>query len=138
MHYHSSSIIMLLPNDLLRHSSLQAPLARLTLDYLRAIQRRESEVVVTQLCLILCDPMAYSPWGFSVHGILQARLLEWVAIPFSRGSSQSRDQTCFAGRFFTIWATREPPEERRQWENISAFCFPCPNSSLVNAHSIGC
>ena len=44
------------------------------------------------------------------HGILQARIPEWVAIPFSRGSSQPRDQTqvsCIAGRFFTIWATRE-------------------------------
>ena len=45
-----------------------------------------------------------------VHGILQARILEWVAFPFSRGSSQPRDQTqvsCIVGRFFTVWATRE-------------------------------
>ena len=58
----------------------------------------------------LCDPIDCSPPGFFVHGILQARILEWVAISFSRGSSQFRDQTqvpCFAGRFFTIWATRE-------------------------------
>ena len=48
--------------------------------------------------------------GSSVHGILQARILEWVAIPFSRGSFQPRDQTqvsCIAARFFTIWATKE-------------------------------
>ena len=48
--------------------------------------------------------------GSSVHGILQARLLEWVAFPFSRESSRTRDQTCIsciAGRFFTIWGTRE-------------------------------
>ena len=48
--------------------------------------------------------------GSSVHGILQARILEWVAVPFSGGSSQPRDRTqvsCIAGRFFTIWATRE-------------------------------
>ena len=48
--------------------------------------------------------------GFSVHGILQTRILEWVAVPFSRGSSQPRDWTQvsrIAGRFFTIWATRE-------------------------------
>ena len=48
--------------------------------------------------------------GFSVHGILQARILEWVAIPFSRGSSWSRNQTqvpFILGRFFTIWTTRE-------------------------------
>ena len=67
-------------------------------------------VLVTQSCLTLCDPMDCSPPGSSVHGILQARILEWVAIPFSRGSSQPRDGTqvsCIAGRFFTIWATRE-------------------------------
>ena len=44
------------------------------------------KVLVTQPCLTLCDPMDYSPPGSSVHGILQARILEWVAIPFSRGS----------------------------------------------------
>ena len=49
--------------------------------------------LVTQSCLILCDPMDCSPPGFSVHGILQARILEWVAIPFSRGSSRPRDRT---------------------------------------------
>ena len=43
--------------------------------------------LVTKLCLTLCDPMDCSPPGSSVHGILQARILEWVAIPFSRGSS---------------------------------------------------
>ena len=49
---------------------------------------------------------------YTVHGILQARILEWVAIPFSRGSSQPRDRTHtshIAGRFFTSWATREAP-----------------------------
>ena len=58
----------------------------------------------------LCDPMNYGPPGSSVHGVLQARILAWVAIPFSKGSSWPRDQTqisCIAGRFFTIWATRE-------------------------------
>ena len=48
---------------------------------------------VTQLCLTLCDPLDCSPPGTAVHGILQARMLEWVAIPFSRGSLQPRDQT---------------------------------------------
>ena len=47
-----------------------------------------------QLCLTLHDPMDYSPPGPSVHGILQARILEWVAMLSSRGSSQPRDQTC--------------------------------------------
>ena len=64
---------------------------------------------VAQSCPTLCDPMDCSPPGSSVHGILQARTLEWVAIPFSRGSSQPRDQTQVshtAGGFFTSWATR--------------------------------
>ena len=63
------------------------------------------KVKVAQSCPILCDPMDYT-----LHEILQARILEWVAFPFSRGSSQPRDQTQvshIAGRFFTSWATRE-------------------------------
>ena len=58
-----------------------------------------------QLCPTVCDPMDYT-----VDGILQARILEWVAFPFSRGSSQPRDWTQvshIAGRFFITWATRE-------------------------------
>ena len=60
---------------------------------------------VAQSCPTLCDPVDYT-----VHGILQARILEWVPFPFSRGSSQPRDQTqvsCIAGGFFTSWSTRE-------------------------------
>ena len=71
-------------------------------------ERKEREV--TQSCPILCDPMDCSPPGSSVHGIFQARVLEWAAISFSRGSSPPRNQTrvsCIAGRLFTIWATRE-------------------------------
>ena len=49
-----------------------------------------------QSCLILCDPMDCSRTGSSVHGIFQARILEWVAISFSRGSSLPRDQTCIS------------------------------------------
>ena len=72
----------------------------------------EVKVLVVQLCLTLCDPMDCSLPGSSVHGILQARILEYVAIPFCKGSSQPRDQTqvsCIASGFFTIWATREAP-----------------------------
>ena len=54
---------------------------------------KESESEVAQSCPTLCDPVDCSPPGSFVHGILQARILEWVAIPFSRGSSQPRDQT---------------------------------------------
>ena len=58
----------------------------------------------------LCNPMDCSPSGSSVHGILQARILEWVAISFSRGFSQPKDRTQIsriAGRRFNLWATKE-------------------------------
>ena len=61
----------------------------------------------------LCDPIDCSLPGSSVHGNLQVKILEWVALPFSRGFSQARDWTQvshIAGRFFTIWATREAQE----------------------------
>ena len=67
-------------------------------------------MLVTLSCPTLCDPMDCSPPGSSVHGILQARILERVAISFSRVSSWSKDWTPvsrIAGRFFTIWDTRE-------------------------------
>ena len=67
-------------------------------------------VLVAQSCQTLCDPMDCSLPGSSVHGILQARILKWVAISYSRGSSRPRDWTQvfhIAGRFFTVWATRE-------------------------------
>ena len=72
----------------------------------------ESRVNVGVLfsCSVVSDsfatPMGYSPPGSSVHGISQARILQWVAISSSRGSSQNRDQTrvsCTAGGFFTTW-----------------------------------
>ena len=65
---------------------------------------------VTQLCPTLCDPLDCSLPGSSIHGIFQARVLEWGAISFSRGSSQPRDWTQdshIAGRHFTIWVTRQ-------------------------------
>ena len=67
-------------------------------------------VLVVQKCPTLCHPMDCSPPGPSVHGILQARILEWVVIPSSRRSFQPRGQTHvshIAGRFFTVWATGE-------------------------------
>ena len=68
------------------------------------------KVLVNQLCLTLWDHMGCTAPGSSMPGILKARILEWVAISFSRGSSQPGDQTwvsCTAGRFFTAWASRE-------------------------------
>ena len=70
---------------------------------------------VAQSCPTLCDPMDYT-----VHGILQARILEWVAFPFSRGSSQPRDRTQvshIAGGFFTSWITREA----HKWLSVHKF-----------------
>ena len=70
----------------------------------------ESESEVTQSCLTLFDPMDCSLPGSSVHGIFQARVLEWVVIFFSKESSWPKDWTwvsCIAGRSFTVWATRE-------------------------------
>ena len=85
-------------------------------------------VKVTQSCLTLCDPMDCSPPGSSVHGILQARILEWVAMPYSTGSSRPRDWSrvscvsCTAGRFFTAEALgkttlyqQEFTKERSVW-----------------------
>ena len=66
--------------------------------------------LVAQSCPTLCDPTDCGPPGCSVRWILQARILEWVAIPFSRGSFRPRDRTEVsrtAGRLFTFWASRE-------------------------------
>ena len=80
--------------------------------------------LVAQSCLTLCNPMDCRPLGFSVHGILQARILEWVAMP-SGGSSQPKDQTQvfhIADGFLTIWATREAQE---YW---SGYPMPSPGA----------
>ena len=68
------------------------------------------KVKVAQSYPTLCDRKDWNPPGSSVHGILQARILEWVVIPFSRGSSWPKDLTQVShivGRFFSIWATKE-------------------------------
>ena len=68
------------------------------------------KVLVTQSCLTLCDPMDCSPPGSSVPEILQARILEWVAMRSTRGSSWPRERiciSCIARKFFTLWAPRE-------------------------------
>ena len=78
----------------------------------------------------------HDPMGYTVHGILQARILEWVAVPFSRGSSQPRDHTqvsLTAGGFFTSWATREA--QRGGWAGIQHFHlgFQSPLTDPVDA-----
>ena len=81
----------------------------LTFQYNRSehsIVKQLCECSVAQSCPILCNPMDYSPPGFSVHGIFQARVLEWIAISYSRGSSRPRDRThvswlsCSGRQFF--------------------------------------
>ena len=69
----------------------------------------DSKSEVAQSRPTLCDPMDCSRPGSSLHGILQARTLEWFAISFSRGSSQPRDQTrvsCIAGKRFNLWTNK--------------------------------
>ena len=87
-----------------------------TLTFTELVQRKtvthgslKVKVFITQSCSTLSDPMDCSPPGSSVHRTLQVRILEWVAILSSRGSSWPRDWTqfCIASRFLTIWATRE-------------------------------
>ena len=76
-------------------------------------------MLVAQSCPTLCDSVDCCPPGYSNHGILQARILEWIAIPFSRGSSWLRDWlqvSCTIGRFSTIWSTREAPEIKKNQE----------------------
>ena len=66
--------------------------------------------IVPQSCLTLCNPMDYSSPGSSVHGIFQERILEWVAVSYSRGSPQPRDRTCIScvgRRIPYLWAIRE-------------------------------
>ena len=79
-------------------------------DFIYHIIKWKSESEVAQSYPTLCDPVDCSPPGSSVHGILQARILEWVAISFSRASSWPRDRTqvsCITGRCFNLWTTRE-------------------------------
>ena len=80
-----------------------------------------------QSCPTLCDLMDYSPPGSSVHGMLQARILEWVAIPFPKGSSRLRDSAAptLAGRFFTSEPPRKP-----------CICRPGVNGVLTISQAI--
>ena len=80
-------------------------------------------------CQTLCDPMDCNLSGFSDHGIFQAKILEWVAIFFSRGSSRPRGWTrvsCIADRRFTIWATRETQvkEKVKVAQSCLTLCDP--------------
>ena len=98
-HFNQLKICLPLSQYCAEFSSLQAPSRICMLLFL-----------VSKSCPTVCYPMDYSPPGFSVHGISQARILEWVTFSFSRGSSQPRDQTrvsCIGRGILYHWATRE-------------------------------
>ena len=91
-------------------------------------------MLVAQSCLTLFDPMDCSPPGSSIHGIFQARVLEWVTISFSRGPFQLRDWipvSCTAARHFAVWATREVSAK----EGINMV--PVPRRPLPAAIHVG-
>ena len=114
------------------------------------------KVLVTQLCLTLCDPVDCSLPSSSVHGILQARILEWIAFPFSSGSSWPKNRTgvsCIAGGFFTNWeesrtfllappggqhSHHHPHHEtlRQLWKKESQSPSPCfsPQAVSISSH----
>ena len=97
--------------------------------FLLQCMKVKSESEVAQSCLTLLDPMDCSLPGSSFHGIFQARVLEWVAFSFSRGSSQPRDRThasCIAGGFFTA----EPPGKP---SFLNSFSWPSLNLSVASA-----
>ena len=101
--------------------------------FLLQCMKVKSQSKDAQSCLTLSDPMDWSLPVSSVHGILQARILEWVAIAFSRGSSRSRDWTlvsCNAGRCFTLWATHIHTQIRNKkmmgeklWRHWLCLCY---------------
>ena len=106
------------------------------------------KVLVTQSCLTLCDPVDCWLPDSSVHGILQARILEWVAIPFSWGSFWPRDWNWvshIAGRFFTICATKDMNDKsnssckRIQFSSVQFSCSVMSDSlrshGLLHARS---
>ena len=106
------------------------------------------KVLAAQSCPTLCDPMDTSPPGSSVHGLLQARILKWVAIPFSRGSCWPRDWTwvsCIAGGLFTIWAAKEVhdreaqlfPQRFTKWRLYVFFSGCVKDQQCTGIHQMG-
>ena len=104
--------------------------------------KQKVKVLFTHSCPALCDPMNCSPPGFSVHGILKARILEWVAMPSSTGSSQPRDQTQVS--YIVDSLPSEPPRKSKNTGVGSLFplqrIFPSqaikPGSSVLQMDSL--
>ena len=133
--YHSYETVTFLQAPYLNCSHIEESRSQTQNDYrwwkhscntvLIKIERKSESA---QTCPTLCNPMDCSPPHSSIHGILQARILEWVTISFSRGSSQPRDRTrlsLFVGRRFTVWATREVKNkiELRLKDYVVLFVF---------------
>ena len=112
------------PLSSLSTSPLATALASVPVRHLPLLQKLSE---VTQSCPTLCDPVDCTLPGSSVHGILQARILEWVAISFSRGSSRPRDRTQIshiAGRCFNLWAkAKEVPKSQILMQYFYLFSF---------------
>ena len=104
----------------------------------RWLWKKKGKVLVTQSCPTLCDPTDCSLPGSSVHAVSQARIWEWVAIPFSSGSPWLRDRTqvsCIAGRFFTTETAGKPTDDyikNKKQMTISEISFPM---SYLTYHS---
>ena len=99
-------------------------LTKLFVDHQKSKSASASEVA--QSYPAVCNPMDCSLPGSSIHGIFQARVLEWVAISFSRGSSRPRDWTQvsrIAGRCFTVWATRKALKKAKEFHKSIYFWF---------------
>ena len=97
------------------------------LTFLNSAMRYKEESEVVQSFLTLCNPMDCSLPDFSVHGIFQARILEWVTISFSRGSSQPRDRTwvsCIAGGFFRREASAMLKVKVKSLNRVQLFVTP--------------
>ena len=92
------------------------------------------KVLVTQLCPILCDPVDCSPAGFSVWGILQARILEWVAISSFRESPDPGIEPwspASAGRFFTVWATPLASLQKQVFLKVTVLFWKSDGKKVV-------
>ena len=108
---------------------------------LRGLVRSQGMCSVSESCLTLCDPVDCAPPGSSVHGILQARILEWVAMPSSRGASRPGDPTqvsLIAGKFFTIWTNfghmwreRRSGQPAWKWQSVGKWWPFTLNSNSV-------
>ena len=116
---------------LLNHKEIQAFFRLYSGDKIQIslFKVEKSETWVAQSCPTLCNPVDYRLPGSSIHVIFQARILEWVAISFSRGSSWPRDQTQIShivGRPFTAWATREVNSVSSTYNYVTQKAtYPC-------------